>query len=953
MGSLSELLSKEGFVPHHSKSKSNSSRKNSKHNRTVSASDHDSISLPIYICHNRKNFEQPKHKKTSSIVSSKTRTSSISSEPAIDAIATKAVISILSAYAGKYIKDKDFRDSLREKCCSCLVRRINNGVSDNGIFANMELGIESVEKLIDNPGTVKELRMKSLRNSIGFLTIVASLNSKESRNATTCGTPNSYLSACAQLYLSIVYKLEKNDRICARHVLQVFVDCPKLARTHLLPDLWDHFFLPHLLHLKIWFDKQVSDDYSKDQEEYVTKAYEDHMDMGTIQFALYYKEWLKTGGQPPDNLPSVPLPSSNLSSATRRRRSSSLNNFLHRSIFGNTFEKQPSTVFDSVAMEQTEDEVCLDDYSVNQQHNVKSSRAHLRKATSLPSIQPDYTRFLPCQSLQTEPQMTKSRVVTFTTSSDLTRAISTIASSQSLPECETAIRVITKAWLDDSSIEKTLSNQPVIEGMLEVLFSSNNEEILELVISLLTEFVTRNESNGIIILNVDPQLDGFMNLMRNSSLFLKAATLLHLVKPEAKQMISLEWIPLVLRVLEFGDQTQTLFSVRCSPQVAAYYFLDQLLTRFDQDRNLENGRQVISLGGLNLLLRRVAVGDIVEKTRAVFVIYCCILADGRCRHYLANNLNPELILELLVGANELDINETVVSLLVELICLNRFEQRIKLFEKLLKGWDCLNTMQILLVCLQRTAREKRPLVAAIMLQLDLMGDPLKCSVYREEAIEAIYEAFNHHICNENVQEQAAKSLLILGGRYAYNGTLEVEKWILKEAGFDESLEGGFHGRYYVVEGSKCVNEDNAIEHWQRKAAMALWISGGSRLIMAFGEAIANGIPCLARASLVTVAWMSKFVHTAGDNDILESVEFSALITRLRECLNRDNAIEERVLASFALLSLSKSSGFLFEILDDEKKEMIVHLRNISKVTWTAKKLVSTIAGSPSRRHPGQ
>lgn len=253
----------------------------------------------------------------------------------------------------------------------------------------------------------------------------------------------------------------------------------------------------------------------------------------------------------------------------------------------------------------------------------------------------------------------------------LTQAVSTISSSQSLPECETAIRVMTKAWLDDPLIEKTLSNPSVIEGMLEVLFASNNEEILELVISLLTEFVTRNESNGNIILNLDPQLEGFMNLMKNSSLFLKAASLLHLVKPKAKQMISVEWIPLVLRVLEFGDQTQTLFSVRCSPQVAAYYFLNQLFKGVNQDRNLENGRQVISLGGLSLLLRRMGIGDILEKSKAVSIICYCIQADGRCRHYLADNLNFDLVLELLVQNEDLECNESTFSLLVELICLHR------------------------------------------------------------------------------------------------------------------------------------------------------------------------------------------------------------------------------------------------------------------------------------------
>lgn len=73
--------------------------------------------------------------------------------------------------------------------------------------------------MIDNPWTIKELKMKALRNSIGFLMIVAALKSKELRYGRTCGTPNLHLSTSAQLYLSIVNKLEKNNRISSRHAL--------------------------------------------------------------------------------------------------------------------------------------------------------------------------------------------------------------------------------------------------------------------------------------------------------------------------------------------------------------------------------------------------------------------------------------------------------------------------------------------------------------------------------------------------------------------------------------------------------------------------------------------------------------------------------------------------------------------------------------------------------------
>ncbi|KAI3767469.1 hypothetical protein L2E82_17601 [Cichorium intybus] len=174
-----------------------------------------------------KSFDDPKHKKTSLVVLSKDRRSSVSKrsdEPTVDEVATKAVILVLSGYAGKYLKGKDFRDSLRNKCSSCLVRR-NNGSSDNGVFANMELGIESIEKLIDNPGTIKELNMKSLRNSIGILTIVADLNSKESRNGTILKeivTEEDGMDSMAHRLLSAAVKLDRKPSKCV-----VFEDDPR------------------------------------------------------------------------------------------------------------------------------------------------------------------------------------------------------------------------------------------------------------------------------------------------------------------------------------------------------------------------------------------------------------------------------------------------------------------------------------------------------------------------------------------------------------------------------------------------------------------------------------------------------------------------------------------------------------------------------------------------------
>lgn len=346
MASLKELLAEEGFE--HKKYLKN--RKQVKHTHRDRIRPEESVILPIHICHDQRSLHSSKHKtdkastrKGSSIFSSgrvssdseglKSKSLLKGDGPAIDAIAIESVISILSGYIGRYIKDVSFRETIREKCNSCLMRRSKDNL-DNGIFENMELGMESIEKLLEEEGARKELRMESriesLRNSIQLLNIVASLNSRKSRNGSTCGIPNSNLSACAQLYLSIVYKLEKNDRISARHLLQVFCDAPFLARTQLLPDLWEHLFLPHLLHLKIWYHKELevlSDSQYVEKEKRMnalSRVYNDQMDVGTIQFALYYKEWLKVGAKAP-SIPAVPLPSRPSYAPSRRGSSDSYN----------------------------------------------------------------------------------------------------------------------------------------------------------------------------------------------------------------------------------------------------------------------------------------------------------------------------------------------------------------------------------------------------------------------------------------------------------------------------------------------------------------------------------------------------------------------------------------------------------------------------------------------------
>ncbi|XP_065853908.1 putative E3 ubiquitin-protein ligase LIN-2 [Euphorbia lathyris] len=906
MNSLQKLLADEGFP--HSKKRFNVRQEQ----------------FPKFICHDLKSINQTTHKPKGSskrVISESERINfkallegpgagagaGEGDESAIDEAAVRALISILTGYIGRYGKDSSFREMIRNKCRDCLSRKrkdFDDGV--DGVFADIELGIQSIEDSVSK----KELKMKSLKNSIELLTIVASLNSKKSRNGSTCGVPNSHISACVQLYLSIAYKLEKNDRVSAKHLLQVFSDSPFLARTHLLPDLWEHLFLPHLLHLKIWHHKE-SESLSNSQYNALNKAYNGSLDFGTIQFSMYYKEWLKIGGKVPP-IPHVPLPSRPSFASSRRISSdsytstSSIDRNLYLSVFGPTPEHQ-SVEFDRQKRDLwiQEDEYksvnyVSDKVRTYRRSSTQDNRSSKRESWSERSKSSDYLSFFTCQSVVSE-CLVKGKIVRSNSirhiqnsdlpMNDLSRAIHTICSSDSLTDCEIAVRLITEAWIGskgNSLVEDALSKAPVLEGILEVLFASDDDEILELGISILAEFVARNEANRLIVLNSDPQLEIFMRLLKSSSLFLKAAVLLYQLKPKAKQMISIEWVALALRVLEFGDQFQTLFSVRCMPQKAAMYLLDQLLTGFSEDRNLENASQVVSLGGLSFLLRISENGDIDERSHAVLLMSCCIRADSNCRNYLAENVNKTSLLELIALGIQKKSYHFAFAFLTELLCLNRRTQITKFLIELNRGWSGLNTMHIFLVYLQRASPEERPLVAAILLQLDLLGDPLKSSLYKEDAVEAIIEGLDSGIFNSSIQEQSARALLMLGGRFSRNGEETTEEWFLQESEDPYSLN----------------EEEKATKDWQRKAAIVLLNTGKERLLAAISNCIANGIPNLVQSCLFTVAWMNKVLLSA-ETETSCSSPYPSLLEQLSESLHFDRTLIKSAECMTMLATLDK------------------------------------------------
>ncbi|KAJ0745469.1 hypothetical protein HanPI659440_Chr10g0398991 [Helianthus annuus] len=103
---------------------------------------------------------------------------------------------------------------------------------------------------------------------------------------------------------------------------------------------------------------------------------------------------------------------------------------------------------------------------------------------------------------------------------------------------------------------------------------------------------------------------------------------------------------------------------------------------------------------------------------------------------------------------------------------------------IIKDEGAYSTMHTLLVHLQTAHGDQSPIIAGLLLQLDLLLEPRKMSVYREEAID------NLILCLQNsdspsTQLAAADTLLTLQGRFSYSGKPLVRKFLLKRAGIDK------------------------------------------------------------------------------------------------------------------------------------------------------------------------
>ncbi|XP_028778425.1 uncharacterized protein LOC114734947 [Neltuma alba] len=237
------------------------------------------------------------------------------------------------------------------------------------------------------------------------------------------------------------------------------------------------------------------------------------------------------------------------------------------------------------------------------------------------------------------------------------------------------------------------------------------------------------------------------------------------------------------RILDFASQIADKESHKLKHEEAAVFNLESLITSLNGVNRRNYVRQLISIGFLSFLFRRFELGNVEEKTHVLALLVNCSEADSSCIYQIVRNIDKKWLLQLLCS-EDVAPRTIAISLLTELFSLTRND--VISFLSGFAGPDLLNTMDVLLLYLQNSSLHQKPLVAVLLLHLDLLDNfylktqpPMHC-VYREEAVNAIAVALDASLYDDKVQEKCCRALLILKGLFAFKGKKQAKANILKQ-----------------------------------------------------------------------------------------------------------------------------------------------------------------------------
>ncbi|XP_060965703.1 putative E3 ubiquitin-protein ligase LIN-2 [Cannabis sativa] len=907
---------------------------------------------------------------------------------ALDEVAIQAMVSILSGYIKRFLKEKEFRVMIRGSCLSILdFLERKRGETESRVISTLEEAIDTIEKSVEE----SSMSTKDMKKVVMQLSVLVGMNTNDNIKKV--------LSSCAHLYLSVIYKFQKKDRVAAKHVLQVFCDSPSHARTELLPELWDYLFSPHLSHLKIWYNQEANsllDTQEKPRKlKLLDKMYNELVDSGTYQFAIYYKDWLTEGVETtpvPSILAPVLVSESQKGNSSEMSSSPNSNPFspqpmVSKTLYNAMFRRASKAVSEDLEIENSDDSPVvkhtLTEVSNSTNANICLKLFYLENLVLVFDIVMTLFRIKE-NELITLKRLAKSvfepdnNTIDFATIIPLTNIINEKHDSSEGYRMTISILIYFRVFSFLSTKRTLIFLYSIFPLNFDTKISQN---IFIFFIEFYGDVVEEKSSSSLPSIPEDFICPLTRRIFENPTSIETGHTFEQkAIKawfdqgnktcPTTGKVLECNEVPstnlILKRVIEswktqhcrhlFALASQVIENSGTKQEIeTTLLILEQLFTNFGEEERTNNAKRLISIGGLQFLMHQLEYGSLETKTCLIKLLSCCIEVESRCRNQIARDISKKCLLELL-HCKDIKARESAVLLIIELICLKRKKDVIEFLSGLENENGGLeDTMHIILLYLHISPPFQRPLVAVVLLYLDLLVEPSsKYSIYREEAVDALTNALDHSLADEKIRENCCRALLMLGGQFSSSGKLMTETWILNQAGYFKGNQPENDEDNSLVDDTYCVvhfhlteDEEEKNEEWLGKMCTSLVGNGRRSFLEGISKCVVRSKDMeelvLVRVCLITVTWLSFSLSSSISNSELQISAFSLLISILKQTLENGLKIEHKILASSSLLSFTKMPECRV-LLMSMAENITGPLPSLAEETWTAKMLYAIISG---------
>ncbi|XP_060172445.1 putative E3 ubiquitin-protein ligase LIN isoform X3 [Lycium barbarum] len=516
------------------------------------------------------------------------------------------------------------------------------------------------------------------------------------------------------------------------------------------------------------------------------------------------------------------------------------------------------------------------------------------------------------------------------TISELRRAITNLCTTEILRESEMAVLQIEKFWREGQmvDIQTILSKPPVINGFVEILSNSVDPHVLIATIFLLSELGSRD--NGVIqtLTRVDTDVEFIVDLFHKG--LLEAVVLIYLLRPFIGNLAEMELLDSLLKVVI--SREEDLVSMFMKPKACAVLLLGHVLRNTEDERASKIVKRVTSEKVVEAILGSLEAELVEEQLSAVFILLRSMQLDGRCRNMIADKAELTHLLESFVESDDADRFE-IIQFLYELVQLNRrtFNEQVL---HIIKNEGTYSSMHSLLIYLQTALPNQCPVVAGLLLQLDLLAEPRKMSIYREEAVDVLIMCLRNSDYPDS-QIRAAETLLALQGRFSYSGKPLIREFLLKRAGLHRSDSNVAKNdiRYLNNDSQETTEEEEAAKDWERKMAFSLVSYEFGLLFEALAEGLKSKSADLFSACLVSATWLVYMLTILPDTGIRGAARV-CLLKQFVSIFKSSRDTETKALCLLALRSFISEPEGLHD-LTNYVKDILKGLRELKKSSTMA------------------